>query len=240
MTNLPIHGLRPYSVDPVRTESLPFRVRLANTDHDLHRLVQLRAAAYGRHVPGMERVLAQPEEDDFRPDVALILAECKTTGEVLGSMRLVTNFQHPLHIETEIELPALFTARNLMEAWRLTVRPGPAGKMVTAALYKVLYEVGYAADVDHVLVVARRPVDRLYQSMQFKEALAGRKIALSNTLGLPHSLYHLPVKDADRLWRQAQCALYPFMAMTVHPDLEVHHHEVTQRFFAAAYAEDRL
>lgn len=239
MTNPPISGRRPYSIAPLKTEALPFRIRLARNQRDLRGIVAVRSAAYGRHVPGMEKILAQPEDDDARADAALVLAECKSTGSVLGSMRLITNVVHPLHIETEIQLPEEFKGKKLMEAWRLTVRPGPEGRMVTAALYKILYEVAYLSDVDHVLVVARRPVDRLYQAMQFKEALPGQKIALSNTLGLPHSLYHLPVKDADRLWRQAECALYPFMATVIHPDIEVNHHEVTQRFLAAEYAEEK-
>lgn len=239
MTNLLPSERRAYSAEVTHTERLPFRVRLADGQDDLERLVRLRATAYGRHVAGMEQVLALPEEDDLRLDVALIIAECKSSGEVLGSMRLVTNFTRPLHIETEVQLPQQFLRKKLMEAWRLTVRPGPAGRMVTAALYKVLYEASYFSGVDHVLVVARRPVDRLYQAMQFKEALKGQKIALSNTLGLPHSLYHLPVKDADRLWREAHCALYSFMATVVHPDLEVNYHEVQQRFLTAEYAEEK-
>ena len=239
MTNRLIRAPRPYSAPAERVEILPFRVRLASNEDDLARLVRLRSDVYERHVPGMGEALRHPESEDFREDVALILAECKTTGTILGSMRLVTNLCTPLHLESEVELPAHFLGKKMLEAWRLTVRPGSAGKMVSAALYKALFEISHHCDIDHVLVVARRPVDRLYQMMQFSEVIRGQKILLSNTMGLPHSLYHLPVKEADKRWKQAQCPLYPFMAMTTHPDLELNHHDVLARFLSAHTAEHR-
>lgn len=237
MTTLRSLGPRPYSVAAQRSETLPFRVRLAASETDLARLIELRAEVYERHVPGMAQVLAQPEEDDFRSDVVLVIAECKQTQQVLGSMRLVTNLSRPLHLETDIKLPPQFAGKKLLEAWRLTVRSGGAGRMVSSSLYKALFEISHACNIDHVLVVARRPVDRLYQMMQFIEVNKGQKILLSNTLGLPHSLYHLPIKEADRLWRQASCPLYPFMAMTTHPDMELNHHEALDRFLSAQTAE---
>ncbi len=220
----------PYSVHAEATQSLPFRVRLASDERDLRRAIAVRMQAYGRHVPGMEEVLSAPESDDFRSDAVLMLAESKSDGQVLGSMRLLTNIQHPLHLEEELDLPRQFHGRKLLEAWRLTVRPGEAARQVSTALYKALYEVSFHAGIDHVLVVARNPVDRLYRAMQFKDALEGKKIALSNTLFLPHGLYYLPVKEADALWRAAECPMYPFMAQTHHPDIEIDHDVVHRRF----------
>lgn len=237
MTTLPTCGYRPYSVPAQQSESLPFRVRLARDETDLAKLIKLRSEVYDRHVPGMAKVLAEPEEDDFRSDVAIVIAECKSSHQILGSMRLVSNLSRALHLETDIRLPMQFSGKKMLEAWRLTVRPGEAGKMVSSALYKALYEISFACGIDHVLVVARRPVDRLYQMMQFIEVNIGQKILLSNTLNLPHSLYHLPVKEADRLWRDAQCPLYPFMAMTTHPDLELNHHEVLDKFLSSQAVE---
>jgi hypothetical protein len=225
----PFNG-RPYSVHPETTQTLPFRVRLAESAADLRQAVAVRTQAYGRHVPGMEEVLKEPEPDDFRDDAILLIAESKLDGQVLGSMRLITNAQQALHLEHELELPRLFQGRRLLEAWRLTVRNCEQGRMVAAALYKSLYEVSFHSCIDYVLVVARHPVDRLYKAMQFKEALGGQKVTLSNTLNLPHGLYYLPVREADTLWRAAQCPTYPFMALTRHPDIEIDFDVVRRRF----------
>lgn len=225
---------RPYSSLPEQTQSLPFRIRVASSEADLRQAVAVRTQAYGRHVPGMEEVLKAPEPDDYRDDAVLLIAECKEDGQVLGSMRLLTNAQHPLHLEEELEIPAQFQGRKLLEAWRLTVRNAPQARMVPAALYKSLYEISYHSGIDYVLVVARHPVDRLYKAMQFREALGGQKLALSNTLNLPHGLFYLPIQEADSLWRKARCPMYPFMALTTHPDIEIDHDLIRRRFYQAA------
>jgi N-acyl-L-homoserine lactone synthetase len=220
----------PYSVHPEQTQSLPFRIRLADSDADLRQAVAVRTQAYGRHVPGMETVLKDPEPDDFRDDAILLIAESKEDGQVLGSIRLITNSQQPLHLEHEVDIPRQFHDRKLLEAWRLTVRNCEQGRMVASALYKSLYEVSFHSGIDYVLVVARHPVDRIYKAMQFKDALDGQKLSLSNTLNLPHGLYYLPVREADSLWRAAKCPLYPFMALTRHPDIEIDHAAIHRRF----------
>lgn len=233
MTDQKLLTGRPYSVHHEITQALPFRIRMAETEADLRQAVAVRTQAYGRHVPGMEEVLKEPEPDDFRDDAVILIAESKTDGQVLGSIRLITNAQHALHLEHEVELPHLFHGRKLLEAWRLTVRNCEQGRMVASALYKALYEVSYFSGIDYVLVVARHPVDRLYKAMQFKDAMDGRKLALSNTLNLPHGLYYLPVRDADALWREAQCPMYPFMALTRHPDIDIDHNVIFRRFHQA-------
>ena len=230
MITTPSTSSRPYSVHAESTQSLPFRVRLARDEQDLRRAVAVRMQAYGRRVPGMDDVLSAPEPDDFRSDAVLLLAESKEDGQVLGSMRLMTNICQPLHLEEEVDLPSMFKGTRMLEAWRLTVAPGEAARMVSTALYKSLYEVSFHAGIDHVLVLARSPVDRLYKAMQFMDAMPGQKIALANTLYLPHGLYYLPVQQADTLWRAAQCPTYRFMAQTHHPDIEIDHDVVRRRF----------
>jgi N-acyl-L-homoserine lactone synthetase len=219
-----------YSVQASHEQRLPFRVRMAQGNADLRHAVAVRTQAYDRHVPGMAKVLQDPEPDDYRDDAVLLIAESKTDGQVLGSIRLLTNSKQALHLEHETRLPTLFHHRRLLEAWRLTVHNCEQGRLVACALYKSLYEISFHACIDHVLVVARRPVDRLYKAMQFKDALNGQKLTLSNTLNLPHGLFYLPVREADALWRSAQCPLYPFMALTRHPDIEIDHAMVHRRF----------
>lgn len=214
----------------MQTQALPFRVRLASSEDDIYRAVAVRTQAYGRHVPGMEMVLKDPEPDDYRDDAVLLIAESKQDGQVLGSMRLITNARQPLHLEHEVELPGLFHGHRLLEAWRLTVLNCEPARMVAPALYKSLFELSVHSNIDYVLVAARPPVDRIYRSMQFKDALNGQKMALSNTLNMPHGLYYIPVREAGTLWRDAKWPLYPFMALTRHPDIEIDHDVVRRRF----------
>ncbi len=224
-----IHG-RSDGELPAQTQALPFRVRIASSEEDIYRAVAVRTQAYGRHVPGMELVLKDPEPDDYREDAVLLIAESKDDGQVLGSLRAITNARQPLHLEHEIELPVLFRGHHLLEAWRLTVLNSEPARLVAPALYKSLFELSVRSGIDYVLVAARPPVDRIYRSMQFKDALDGKKMALSNTLNMPHGLYYIPVREAGTLWRDAKWPLYPFMALTRHPDIEIDHDVVRRRF----------
>ena len=221
---------RLYGVQAQHEQQLPFRIRLVQSETDLKRAVAVRMQAYARCVPGMATVLQEPEPEDYRDDAVLLMAESKTDGQILGSMRLITNVQQALHFGLGTPLPALFYQRRLLAAGRLTVCHSEQSRLVASALYKSLYEISFHARMDHVLVTARHPVDRLYKAMQFKDALNGQKLAQSHTLNLPHGLYYLPVREADTLWRTAQCPLYPFMALTHHPDIEIDHALVHRRF----------
>lgn len=230
MTDVKLPSDRLDAVSSANIQWLPFRIRIASSDEDIHKAVAVRTQAYGRHVPGMETVLKDPEPDDYRDDAVLLIAESKEDGQVLGSLRLITNATHPLHLEQEVALPTAFKGCRLLEAWRLTVLNNEQARMVAAALYKSLFEISLRCDIDYVLVAARPPVDRIYRSMQFKDALAGEKLVLSNTLNIPHGLYYIPVREAATLWRIAKWPLYPFMALTKHPDIEIDHDVVRRRF----------
>jgi hypothetical protein len=224
-------GTRPYSREPIQTEFLPFRIRLAVDSEDLAHAVALRSDAYGRHVPALKEAFCVPEEEDHHADAILLLAESKLDGSVLGSLRLLTNTFRPLGIEREVTLPARFQGSRLLEARRLTVRNGSQGRMVTTALSKALYEICHALEIDYVLITARRPVDLMYRAMQFDNALGeGKSIRLSDVSNLPHGLYYLPIQDADRLWRNAQCPMYSFMALTEHPDIQIDYEEIHRKF----------
>ena len=150
---------RPYSVAIERRELLPFRVRLAENAQDIERAVEIRAAAYARHIPTLGHALRRPEADDLRPDALLLIAESKLDGVVVGSLRLQHNFDRPLRIEGELTLPDAYQGRRLVEVRRLGVGNGISGRMVMAALVKAAYELCHAADVDYPHL-RRSPVGR--------------------------------------------------------------------------------
>jgi hypothetical protein len=136
-------------------------------------------------------------------------------------MRLQPNIRQPLRLQTDTKLPPEFDGKRLVEFMRLTVTNGPPGRMVLAALAKASYEICYRTGVDFILAAGRHPVSLMYESMQFDDVLEGKTVDLSYAAGLPHGIYCLPVRDADRRWRTTQHSLYPFMAHTEHPDIAV-------------------
>jgi hypothetical protein len=212
---------RPYASAPHKREALAFRVRLATCAADIAKAVGVRATAYGRHVPEVGVALRAPEPDDARDDILLVIAESKLDGTVLGSMRLQPNFHRPLRIEGEARLPDRFRRKRLVEFMRLTVTNGASGRLVMPALAKASFEICYRTHIDFAFVAGRHPVSLMYQAMQFDDVLDGGMVNLSYAAGVPHSIYCLPIDEADERWRNAGHALYPFMAHTEHPDIAI-------------------
>jgi N-acyl amino acid synthase FeeM len=170
--------------------------------------------------------LRQPEGDDYRPDVLILVAERKIDRQILGSMRLQPNFDAPLRIEGEVKLPEKFEGRRLIEAMRLGVENGTSGRMVMVALVKAAFEICHACAFDFALVAGRRSVAAIYRSMLFDDVLEGRTIPLSYADNVQHSVLSMPIADADRRWRESNHALYDFMARTEHRDIQIDYDRV--------------
>jgi hypothetical protein len=208
------------------SEQLPFRVRLVGDAQDLAKAVEIRSSAYSRHLPPVGEALRQPEGDDYRPDVLILVAERKIDRQILGSMRLQPNFDAPLRIEGEVKLPEKFDGRRLIEAMRLGVENGTSGRMVMVALVKAAFEICHACAFDFALVAGRRSVAAIYRSMLFDDVLEGRTIPLSYADNVQHSVLSMPIADADRRWRESNHALYDFMARTEHRDIQIDYDRV--------------
>jgi hypothetical protein len=179
-------------------------------------------------------MLSKPEEDDRFEEVLLLVAERKLDRRVLGSLRLQPNNRRPLRIETVTKLPELYRGRRLIEFMRLSVDNGNSGQMVLAALAKASYEISYAAGLDYIFAVGRRTTSALYRAMFFDDVLQGATVRVPHAGNLPHSVYALPVSDADRRWRDRNHVLYDFMARTEHPDIEIEY-ELVHRAFRWAH-----
>jgi len=193
-------------------------------------VVEIRSSAFNRHFPELGSALRNAEADDHRPDVLLLIAERKLDGEVLGSMRLQPNIRRLLRVEEETKLPEEFQNRRLVEFMRLGIENGNAGRMVVAALGKAGYEIAHASRFDFILAAGRRSTSQIYRSMQFDDVFQGGTVALSYAQNAHHSIFALPVPDADRRWRIADHSLYDFMARTKHPDIQIDFERVSEIF----------
>jgi hypothetical protein len=66
--------------------------------------------------------------------------------------------------------------------------------------------------------------------MHNDEDYAGATVPISYAEGRPHSIFALPVSDADRRWRSSNHSLYGFMARTEHPDIQIDYDRVFAAF----------
>ncbi len=203
-------------------ELLPFTVRLVRNDEDLNKAVEIRHAAYARHLPMFAETLKTAETDDAEKGVVVLLAESKLDGSPLGTMRIQTNQYQPLCLEQSIELPQWLRSRPLAEATRLGVTNEKGGRLVTTVLFKAYYEYCLQIGVEWMVVTARAPVDRTYDRLLFNDVFpeAGY-IPIHHVGNLPHRVMSFNVDTAKDRWTQVKHPLLSFMCSTFHPDIDL-------------------
>ena len=202
------------------SERLPFRVKIA-TANELMAVARLRATAYGRHLPALAKHLLEPEAADFEPGNEVFVAVSKLDGSMLGTIRTHSNLFKPLPLEASIELPAHMHGLRLIEATRLSVLGNLEASLVRNALFKVFFRYCLSQNVDWMLAAGRRPVDRLYDSMLWRDVDGvGRLYPMAHAAGVPHRVMCMAPADAEPLWRAADHPLLRFAFHTEHPDLD--------------------
>lgn len=204
------------------TERLPFTVRVVRDEADLWKAVQIRHAAYARHLPQFAQALALPEPQDTENGFAVLLAESKTDGLPLGTIRIQTNRFQPLSLQRSVNLPESMSNRPTAEATRLGVTESRVGRLVTTVLFKAFYQYCLRNDVEWMVVAGRAPIDRQYERLLFSEVYPGMgHIPLVHAGNLPHKILCSEVATAEARWLAAQHPLFDFAFRTHHIDLDV-------------------
>lgn len=215
-------GLAPDVAPGMKVERLPFTIKRVRTEEDLMKAVQIRHAAYARHLPEFARTLAVPEACDFDSDAVVLLAESKLDGSPIGSARIQTNFHQPLHVEESVELPLWLMTRRLAEVTRLGIDEGRIGRIVKIALIKACFEFCEQNKVEWAVVTGRSPIDRQYEQLLFSDVFPGREhIALRHVGNLPHRVMAFEIETGEERWAAAQHSLLGFFRHTHHPDIDV-------------------
>ena len=199
---------------------LPFIVRTVRTERQLKDIQALRAKAYGHHLPGLKDAFGEADPLDLHPDVTVFYAEDKTTGEVIGAVRIQTNRSGPLQIERSMELPDEFAGKLLAEITRLTVLPGQP-LMVRMALMKALQMYCVTIQVACVLAGSRSSLIRIYQNLGFSDVHEDeRQVPLLHAGNLGHRVLKCYVASGERRLREMNNRpVYDFVFGAYHPDI---------------------
>ena len=203
-------------------ELLPFTVSLVRSRIALQKAVQIRHAAYARHVPVFAESLRQPESTDSDDGVVVLLAESKLDGTPLGTMRIQTNCFAPLSVEQSIELPSSLRERPLAEATRLGVTDGHIGRVVKSVLFKAYYQYCLHAGIEWMVIAGRSPIDRQYDRLLFNDVYPNLGyVPLRHANNMPHRIMSFEIATARARWTQANHPLLGFMCETHHPDIDI-------------------
>ncbi|MES2149543.1 MAG: hypothetical protein V4508_07090 [Pseudomonadota bacterium] len=203
-------------------ERLPFTIKRVRSEAELFKAVQVRHAAYARHVPEFARTLAAPEASDYDSDAVILLAESKLDGSPLGSTRIQTNLNQPLHVEDSVELPLWLMTHRLAEVTRLGIEEGRVGRLVKIALIKACFEYCERQQVEWAVVTGRTPIDRQYEQLLFSDVFPGKpQIPLRHVGNLPHRVMAFEIETGEARWQAAQHPLLNFFKHTRHPDIDI-------------------
>lgn len=204
------------------TERLPFTIRRVSTHADLEKAVNVRQAAYARHVPEFAQQLREAEDADYDSETVVLLAESKLDGTPLGSLRIQTNRLGALHLEESVELPLWLQTKRLAEITRLGVGEGSIGRLVKMALMKAMFEYCEQIGVDYIVATGRAPIDRQYEQLMFIDVFASKSfVPLRHVGNLPHRVMAFEMATAQARWEAVRHPLLGFFKHTRHPDIEL-------------------
>jgi len=203
-------------------ERLPFTIRRVDNETSLQKAVRIRHAAYDRHVPEFARTLLLPEACDYADDTVVLLAESKLDGSPLGTARIQTNLERPLHVEESVALPAWLQGARLAEVTRLGVDEGRIGRVVKIALIKACFEFCERNAIDYAVVTGRAPIDRQYEQLLFSDVFEDKAmIPLRHVGNIPHRVMAFDIATGEQRWTEARHPLLAYFRHTRHPDIDI-------------------
>lgn len=223
-----LRGVHPAAVqgliqpETMKTEHLPFTIRLVQNENDLYKAIRIRHAAYARHLPELGEKLKEPETMDYDSGVAVLLAESKLDGTPLGTARIQTNTYQSLCVEQSVALPARMEGLRLAEVTRLGVENGRIGRIVKTAMFKALFQYWERHELDWAIAAGREPIDRQYTQLLFEDLYPEEGlIPLRHAGNIPHRVMAFEVATAYARWCAAKHPLLDFIFHTHHPDISV-------------------
>jgi hypothetical protein len=193
-----------------------------DNEYDLARVRQLRALAYGHHLPLLAAQFGAADTLDRDPDVVIFCAEDKASGDLVGSCRIQVNRRRALQIHASIEEPAHLRGRLVSEITRLVVRPGYGDRLVRMALVKACHLHNIAMQVSGIYAGSRPALMRQYRALGFSDLYADcREVPLKHAGEIPHRILWLDSVSAEADWSAMKHPYHAFVFRTWHPDIMI-------------------
>ncbi len=220
----PIRGsmpLPPISDEPeIVDERLPFTIRVVQNNEDLSKAVNIRQAAYARHLPKLAQSGCAKRR--FRERCRRLAGGVKLDGSPLGTARIQTNHYRPLAVEQSVNLPDWLQGRRLAEVTRLGVGGGRVGYLVKIVLIKASFEYCEQNGIDWAVVAGRAPIDRQYEQLLFQDVFPGKGfIPMRHAGDIPHRVMAFEIKSGQERWSTAKHPLLKFFRYTRHADIDI-------------------
>lgn len=204
--------------DDNQVQELPFVVRPVGSVDELARALALRDRAYSRH---LGTSASRPDEFDFAPNALLLGAFQKSTGAIVGSMRVAYGTASQIETALWHPQPRLLAGHRLADARRLCVRPGRMATLVKLALWKAFWQAAMRSGTYALLAAARPPLNEDYRMLMFREPVPGGVWFTPPDVDDPHEMLMLTLHDIEERWLAHSHAMHRFIFVTAHPDIMV-------------------
>jgi hypothetical protein len=110
----------------------------------------------------------------------------------------------------------------LAEATRLGVTQGNIGHVVKAMLFKAGFLYCKSVGVQSLIVTARKPLDRYYDSLLFKDIFQANEFFPLHYVGnLMHRAMSFSIPNAERNWAAVKHPYHKVLFLTRHPDIKI-------------------
>lgn len=202
------------------SQLLPFWIAKAESDRDLEIAARARQVAYGKHLPQFGEKLATPDEDDFHPDSAVLLAYSKLDSSCIGTVRVQIANQQALRLEDSFCLPSALRQGRIAEISRLAIPSRSNGFALRLMLIKAAYWYSRANQVDRCFLCVRYPVDRQYRRFDLDDVMnQGEFVPMKHIGMIPHRILWFDVFKIEARWLLTCNPLHSVYFSSSHPDL---------------------
>lgn len=144
--------------------ALPFKIHPVSSQLEMEQVLALRHSAYGRHDYRAELVSEMPRPDslDTAGYSTTLVAVEKTSGALIGTVRLTCNADGPAPLPPDLPLaPCLQGVYAYLD--RFAVAAEGDNRIVAPALIKAMWLWALGRDARMLLALARAPLARRYQ-----------------------------------------------------------------------------
>jgi hypothetical protein len=203
------------------TESLPFYVVVSRNTDTSARLLATRQRAFGDNdhpIKSSPHFLSQMKSAEG----ILISAECKSSGECLGSVRVDTNLATRFYFEDEITTPDLEDRSPSIYASKLNAPKGTQGMLTRMALSKTLYLYAHAIQAKYVYCFVNQARFRLYRNLGFEPVFGNNPNLILNCHDrVPTRMIRSEVNSLEEKLSALGPSMKTFFFDRHHPDIKI-------------------
>lgn len=208
------------SPPPHHFQRLPFFVGPATTDEHFQQVLELRYQAYGRHdyEADLQQSMKTPDSVDISGYSTTLVAVCKETGLVLGTVRLTSS------LDTEIDWPegvplddvALKGAYTYIDRF---AAHDSATALVAEALIKGIYLWSRARDSEYGAALALPALARVYARKGGMTIKEGLRVAMPAYHRAPYCFLTARTDDVREILQNKNPLFSKEFFNRAHPDI---------------------